>query len=171
MCAWGDVYVFADMYMNIKRIEICIYICTCLCMYMYKYIVYICPCIWKTYRFLVFCLKDVRWHHWKTSEFSLICLKDVPTNEKRKINRFLILLRCDVFQTNQREFGRLSVGPSYVFHAKLKESARLSYIWTYIHIYIHPQYLYVYTCTLTYTDKHTCICIYIQIYIYIHTYV
>ena len=145
MCAWGDVYVFADMYMDIRRIEhvyIYICVCTCLCMYMYKYIAYICSCIWKTYRFLVFCLKDVRWPHWKTSEFSLICLKDVLTNEKRKIITFLILLQCDVFQANQREFGRLSVGPSYVFHAKLKESARLSCI--YMNIYIHNIFIYIY---------------------------
>ena len=138
---------------------------------MYKYIVYICSCIWKTYRFLVFCLKDVRWPHWKTSEFSLICLKDVLTNEKRKILNFLILLRCDVFQTNQREFGRLSVGPSYVFHAKLKESARLSYIYIYEHICSQHFYIYIKTCALTHTDKHTCICIYIYIYTYIHTYI
>ena len=126
---------------------------------MYKYIVYICSCIWKTYRFLVFCLKDVRWHHWKTSEFSLICLKDVPTNEKRKRNNFLILLRCDVFQTNQREFGRLSVGPSYVFHAKLKDSVRLSYIWT----YIFTIYLYIY--------RHVPWHIQINIHAYAYTYI
>ena len=142
MCAWGDVDVFAYMYMNIKTFEICIYVCTCLWLYMYKYIVYICSCIWKTYRFLVFCLKDVRWPHWKTSEFSLICLKDVLTNEKRKIFNFLILLRCDVFHTIQREFGRLSMGPSYVFNAKLKESARLSYI--YEHICSQGSYIYIY---------------------------
>ena len=144
MCAWGDVYVFADMYMNIKRFGKCIdlYVCTCLCMYTCKCIAYTCSCIWKTYRFLVFCLKDVRWPHWKTSEFSLICLKDVLTNERRKIINFLILLRCDVFHTDQREFGRLSVGPSYVFHAKLKESARLSYIYIYIYIYMNI-YIYI----------------------------
>ena len=63
-----------------------LYVCTCLCMYTCKCIAYTCSCIWKTYRFLVFCMKDVRWHHWKTSEFSLICLKDVLTNEKKKNN-------------------------------------------------------------------------------------
>ena len=32
MCAGGDVCVFADMYMNIKRIEICI------CIYVHVYV-------------------------------------------------------------------------------------------------------------------------------------
>ena len=138
MCIFSQRCIWIE-----NKIRICIYICTRLCMYMYRYIVGICSCIWKTYRFLVFCLKDVRWPHWKTAEFSLFCLKDVLTNEKRKIISFLILLRCDVFQTNQREFGRLSVGPSYVFHAKLKESARLSYIYIYMNIYVHNISIYI----------------------------